>query len=140
MFLQMPFVLLLVMAIGGIHQSEASLLPVHPKFRIPLPIKLSTPPPMVNSNLTFTSPSEFAKDCLSGIGSIVDYCQDKANKHWDPTRLNTSDSTTWETCCALYEELDCYVQNAYTFCPTSTRQGELLAMLKYCPLLIGFSF
>lgn len=95
-----------------------------------LPILLSTATPMTTPSMVdfqtwnFTNPGVVAKDCFSAIGTpMVKVCQDKAGRDWDPAKLNTTTSTTWETCCALFEELDCYVKNANTFCPAQTRDA-----------------
>lgn len=87
------------------------------------------------SNQTWMHPSEIAKDCLNSEGkTMVEVCQSHAEQDYDPARINTTKSTTWETCCALYEELDCYLGNAKVFCPDSTR----MALVNYTQKVVIF--
>ena len=86
-------------------------LPIGPIGRI-IPIRrrtTTTPyptPSMIDiQTWNFTKPSDFARNCLKNqMGkNIVDYCQQKALSDWDPVKMNTSTSTTWEMCCSLYD-------------------------------------
>ncbi len=64
-----------------------------------------TTPSMVDANFTFVKPSDFAKDCMNAMGSLVNKCQNQAQKDWDPVKLNTSTETTWESCCSVFDEV-----------------------------------
>ncbi|KAI2799828.1 hypothetical protein BLOT_014256 [Blomia tropicalis] len=85
--------------------------------------------PQVNHAI-WIHPNEYAKDCYNAQGkSMVQLCRNNAEKDNDPERLNRTLSTTWETCCTMYEEFDCYLQNAKTFCTKATRI-ELVKLVK----------
>lgn len=65
-----------------------------------------TTPSMVDANMSFVKPSDFAKDCLNAMGaSLVSKCQNQAQADWDPAKLNTSTETTWESCCSVFDEV-----------------------------------
>lgn len=84
-----------------------------------------TTPSMVDmQSWNFTNPSDVAKDCFNSMGiSIVSYCQNKSEADYDPVKMHTTTTTTWETCCALFDELSCYTKQAANFCPTATRNA-----------------
>ena len=76
-----------------------------------------TTPSMVDANMSFVKPSDFAKDCLNAMGaSLVSKCQNQAQADWDPAKLNTSTETTWESCCSVFDEvMDNVNKKLFTF-------------------------
>ena len=77
-------------------------------------------------NQTWIHPSELAKKCYhpqSHNKTMVELCQSSGqNAPYDSGRREAKTISIWETCCALYKELDCYLANAKFFCSNSTRK------------------
>lgn len=83
---------------------------------------------------SFVPISDLAQDCMDAMGDIVQKCQNDSMSDWSSSKMHTKDSTTWETCCSVYQELDCYVRNSRKYCPVATRRKMILYklnMVKY---------
>ena len=101
---------------------------------------MTTPSSLVDAKSgNFTQPGLLAKDCLTSIETTLEKkCQNMAEQNWDPIKLNSTTTTTWETCCSLFEELDCYVKNANTFCPKETSDAVIKYAKKIAYYFHGF--
>lgn len=88
-----------------------------------------TSPPRVT--VPFVAPTmlpmnKLAHNCESAMGDVVTNCEKKAMTKYDPDHLNISASTTWETCCGVYMQLDCIKRSAVIMCPKATYDGFIL--------------
>ena len=112
-----------VVAVWFLEQACTHFITIPRKPIILLPITQMPTPSMVDlQSWNFTKPSDFAKQCIHQLTgeSVVSICQRQALQDWSSDRIGIIESTIWETCCAVYEEVDCYRINAHDFCPFTT--------------------
>lgn len=62
------------------------------------------------------APSDLAQNCSTAIGSLASVCRKSALVKYNSGRLNTANSTVWETCCSAFTELTCYQDKACKQC------------------------
>lgn len=77
-------------------------------------------------------PSDLVLKCFNGQLDLIQQCQQHAAGDFSPFGRHTWISTLWQTCCIIWEQLQCYQLNARRWCsPSLALQVIWYAKLRY---------